>query len=131
MTVKWTFEGAISVFVCIFWSQLISNWQNTSQSEYATRVNKKHIFYYLRFYSNAPNKDLARLCSQPLFEKKSCFLSPNRGSNYDQTKKRDINLAGRFGVLITLTILSLPAEATQVFSSGCQSMANVGPLCPM
>ena len=81
MTVKWTFEGAISVFVCIFWSQLISNWQNTSQSEYATRVNKKHIFYYLRFYSNAPNKDLARLCSQPRFEKNSHFLSPNRGSN--------------------------------------------------
>lgn len=31
----------------------------------------------------------------------------------------------------TLTIVSLPADATQFLSSGCQSIANVGPLCPM
>ena len=30
----------------------------------------------------------------------------------------------------TLISLSLPAEATQFFSSGCQSIANAGPLCP-
>ena len=69
---------------------------------------------------NAKNRYPTKFTSSEIFIPYS--IKNNNNNNNNNNKQKHCHA--------TLISLSLPAEATQFFSSGCQSIANAGPLCP-